>query len=71
MSNNLFSDLKKPIMALLPGGGYAEYAAVNKLHVMPVPSNISVEDVIIFMKAAAIPEVWITAYQILVQISKI
>jgi len=44
---------------------------VNKNHIIPVPKNISVEDVHIkFMifylfskvKAAGIPEVWLTAY---------
>lgn len=47
------------VMALLPGGGYAEYAAVNEHHVMPVPATLSLLD------AAAIPEVWLTAYQLL------
>lgn len=46
-------------MALLNGGGYGEYVAVNKEHVMEIPKNISLDD------AASIPEVWLTAYQLL------
>jgi len=47
------------VMALLPGGGYAEYVAVNEDHVMAIPSNFT------YQEAAAIPEVWLTAYQLL------
>lgn len=36
---------EEPIMCLLPGGGYAEYAAINKNHIIPIPKNISIEDV--------------------------
>lgn len=46
------------VMALLAGGGYAEYAAVNEGSVMPIPEGMS------FNSAAAIPEVWLTAYLI-------
>lgn len=46
------------VMALLSGGGYAEYAAVHKDHIMPIPSGFSYEE------AAAIPEVWLTAWQL-------
>jgi len=52
------------VMALLPGGGYAEYALVDERHVMPIPEGFS------FEQAAAIPEVWITAYQLLHYIGK-
>jgi NADPH:quinone reductase-like Zn-dependent oxidoreductase len=44
------------IMALLPGGGYAQYAKVLKSHTITIPQGISMTD------AAAIPEVWLTAY---------
>ena len=47
------------VMALLNGGGYAEYAVVNQDHVMPMPDHLS------FIESAAIPEVWLTAYQLL------
>lgn len=47
------------VMALVNGGGYAEYVPVNEQHVMPIPSHLN------FTEAAAIPEVWLTAYQLL------
>lgn len=48
--------LGQPVMALLAGGGYAEKVAVPAEQVMPVPKNLSLE------QAAAIPEVFLTAY---------
>ncbi|KFH04574.1 putative quinone oxidoreductase [Toxoplasma gondii VAND] len=47
------------VMALLQGGGYAEYVAVEEGLCMPIPSTLS------FSQAAAIPENWLTAYQLL------
>ncbi|XP_002131685.2 quinone oxidoreductase PIG3-like [Ciona intestinalis] len=47
------------VMALLSGGGYSEFAAVNQDHVMSIPQGFT------FEKGAAIPEVWLTAYQLL------
>jgi len=47
------------VMALLPGGGYAEYVTVHHGSVMQVPEDLTIE------QAAAIPEVWLTAYQLL------
>uniref|UniRef100_A0A672HK14 Tumor protein p53 inducible protein 3 n=2 Tax=Salarias fasciatus TaxID=181472 RepID=A0A672HK14_SALFA len=47
------------VMALLSGGGYAEYVAVPEQLVMPVPSNLTL------CQAAAIPEAWLTAFQLL------
>ncbi|XP_028398466.1 quinone oxidoreductase PIG3-like [Dendronephthya gigantea] len=47
------------VMALLGSGGYAEFVSVNEALVMPVPANLPLSD------AAAIPEVWLTAYQLL------
>ena len=44
------------VMALLSGGGYAELVAVPTGQLMPVPDGMGWED------AAAIPEVFITAY---------
>ena len=45
-----------PVMALLPGGGYAEQTVVHAGSVLPVPPGMSFEE------AAAIPEVFLTAY---------
>ncbi len=47
------------VMALLSGGGYAEYVAVDAGLLMPKPEGLS------FAEAAAIPEVFLTAYQAL------
>jgi len=51
-------------MALLPGGAYAQYAKVNKKCLMEAPklpgASSSPET-----EAAAIPEVWLTAFQLL------
>jgi putative PIG3 family NAD(P)H quinone oxidoreductase len=43
-------------MALLAGGGYAEEVVVHAGSAMPVPANLSLEE------AAAVPEVFLTAY---------
>ncbi len=51
--------LGSKVMALLGGGGYAEYVAVSEEHVMPVPSPLTL------YQAAALPEAWLTAYQLL------
>ncbi|XP_069567806.1 quinone oxidoreductase PIG3 [Brachyistius frenatus] len=47
------------VMALLCGGGYAEYVSVPEELLMSVPSNMT------FCQAAAIPEAWLTAFQLL------
>ena len=44
------------VLALLPGGGYAEQAAVHHQMLLPLPSEWS------FAQGAAIPEVWLTAF---------
>jgi len=51
-------------MVLLAGGGYAEYVSVDERHAMPVPDKLSI------VEAAAIPEVWLTAYQLLHLVGK-
>jgi tumor protein p53-inducible protein 3 len=52
-------------MALLSGGGYAQFAKVHKDHVIDIPDELS------FEKAACIPEKFLTAYQILHHIADI
>jgi NADPH2:quinone reductase len=44
------------VCALIPGGGYAEYASASVKSVLPVPKNIDVAD------AAALPEVHFTVW---------
>ena len=44
------------VCALLGGGGYAEYVAITEDMVMPMPKGLS------YAEAAAIPEVYMTAY---------
>ena len=44
------------VCALLGGGGYAEYAAVRFDMLMPVPTNLTMEE------AAAVPEAFATSY---------
>nr|XP_020833668.1 quinone oxidoreductase PIG3-like isoform X4 [Phascolarctos cinereus] len=46
-------------MALLAGGGQAEYVTVPEGHLMPVPKGLTL------IQAAAIPEAWLTAFQLL------
>ncbi|CDW71149.1 zinc-binding dehydrogenase family protein [Stylonychia lemnae] len=64
-------DKSKLFMTLLSGGGYAQqyqyssfkiqfrYAKVHYSHLMPVPKGLVLEEI------AAIPEVWLTAFQLL------
>lgn len=44
------------VCALLPGGGYAEYAVVDARHALPVPDNLSLEE------AAVLPETVFTVF---------
>lgn len=53
------------VMSVLNGGGYAEYVAVHEEIAMSIPANLSFEE------AAAIPEVFLTAYQALFFIADI
>ncbi|MDI3499990.1 MAG: NADPH:quinone reductase [Synergistaceae bacterium] len=47
------------VMGLLAGGGYAEYVVTHERMLMPIPRDFS------FHEAAAIPEVFLTAYDAL------
>ncbi|NXY51428.1 QORX oxidoreductase, partial [Ceuthmochares aereus] len=53
------------VMALLSGGGQAEYVTVPEGHLMPIPNDMT------FIQAAAIPEAWLTAFQLLHVVGKI
>ena len=44
------------VCALLPGGGYAQYAIASALCTLPVPSGVSIED------AGGLPEVYFTVW---------
>lgn len=46
-------------MALLPGGGQAQYVTVPEGLLMPVPKGLSLA------QAASVPEAWLTAFQLL------
>jgi NADPH:quinone reductase len=48
------------VMGIVGGGAYAERIAVHERQLLPVPTSVGVAD------AAAIPEVWITAWDALV-----
>ena len=52
-------------MCLLAGGGYAEKVCAHETHCLPIPPNLSFEE------AAAIPEVFLTAYQALFMIGEL
>ena len=51
-----------PVTALLPGGGYAEYALADAGHALPIPQGLS------FIEAASLPEtvftVWANVFDI-------
>ena len=49
-------DIGAPVMALLQGGGYAEYAVADVALTMPVPEGLSMTE------AAAVPEALFTAW---------
>ncbi|ALC90500.1 NADPH:quinone oxidoreductase [Bacillus sp. FJAT-18017] len=54
-----------PVMGLVNGGGYAEYAVMPAERAMVIPENLTFEE------AAAIPEVFLTAYQTLFWIGQL
>jgi putative PIG3 family NAD(P)H quinone oxidoreductase len=47
------------VCGLLAGGGYAEYVVLSEAMAMPIPETLSFEE------AAAVPEVFLTAFQAL------
>lgn len=53
--------ISDPVCALISGGGYAEYVAVDERHCLPVPATLT------FVEAASLPEtvltVWSTVFQ--------
>ena len=53
------------VMGLVNGGAYAEYAVMPANRAMIIPDNLS------FQEAAAIPEVFLTAYQTLFWLGKL
>ncbi|KRW58091.1 NAD(P)H-quinone oxidoreductase [Pseudomonas sp. TTU2014-080ASC] len=53
------------VCALLPGGGIAEEVVVDSRHVLPVPDGVSLEE------AAALPEVYATAWLNLFQLARL
>lgn len=53
------------VFGLVPGGAYAEYAVIHENMAMLIPERLS------FREAAAIPEVFLTAYQSLVWLGNI
>lgn len=52
-------------MRVISGGGNAEYVAVDSRHVMPIPKSVTM------LEAGGIPEVWLTAYQLLHFVGKL
>ncbi|KAL4512078.1 hypothetical protein ABPG72_005080 [Tetrahymena utriculariae] len=54
-----------PAVGLFSGGSYAQYAAIHKNHVFELPKGLTLE------QGAAIPEAWITAYQLIKYIGKV
>ena len=53
------------MFGLLPGGGYAQYAVMHQDMAMSLPEELN------FTEAAALPEVFLTAYQALVWLAKV
>ncbi|NXS83208.1 QORX oxidoreductase, partial [Erpornis zantholeuca] len=53
------------VMALLSGGGQAQYVTVPEGLLMPIPKDMT------FTQAAAIPEAWLTAFQLLHFVGKV
>lgn len=54
-----------PVCALLAGGGYAEYCAVDEGQVLPIPGRLTM------LEAAALPEAFFTAYSNLLEFGRL
>jgi putative PIG3 family NAD(P)H quinone oxidoreductase len=52
------------VMALLPGGGYAERVAVHEQLLLPIPESLD------FVQAAAVPEAFLTANEALFSLGR-
>lgn len=59
------ASLGERVMALLPGGGYAERVAVHEQLLLPIPPGLS------FEAAAAIPEAFLTASEALFTLGRV
>ncbi|SDM35274.1 putative NAD(P)H quinone oxidoreductase, PIG3 family [Catalinimonas alkaloidigena] len=53
------------VFGLLPGGGYAEYAVIHEQMALPMPDEWS------YAEAAAVPEVFLTAFQALMWLGEL
>ena len=53
------------VMAVVGGGGYAEYARVDSGMCMKIPSRLS------YVQAAAVPEVFITAHEAMIHLGEL
>ncbi len=58
-------ELGTRVMALLPGGGYAERVTIPSGMAMPIPDAMSFED------AAAVPEAFLTSHEALVSLGRV
>lgn len=54
-----------PVMGLVKGGGYSEFAVMKDSWAMPIPEGLT------FQQAAGVPEVFLTAYQTLFKIGNL
>ena len=57
--------VRDKVFGLVPGGGYAEYCIINESMANKIPANLT------FEQAAAIPEVFLTAYQALILLARL
>ena len=58
-------EIGDPVMALAPGGGYAEFCVVPATHALPVPDGLSMAE------AAGLPETWFTVWANLVDLARL
>ncbi|BDX06358.1 NAD(P)H-quinone oxidoreductase [Planctobacterium marinum] len=59
------SCIGRPVCVMVTGGGYAQFVCVPVEHLIPVPSQFDI------VTAAALPEVFLTAYQALFSIANL